>query len=156
VLLAEIGDCRARYPTRESLSGDAGQSPVAVESGKHKVAHFRWACNKRLRDAFCTLADSTRHWHPWAQAVYARAIAKGHDHQRAIRTLGRAWSRVVWRCWQDGVPYDPARHRALQQHITVTIPTVSGPVVDQAATERMAAGAFATNPPHSDKVTAAT
>ncbi len=24
-LLCEIGDCRARYPTRESLSGDAGQ-----------------------------------------------------------------------------------------------------------------------------------
>ena len=38
------------------------------------------------------------------------------------------------------VPYDPARHRALQQHITVTIPTRSGPVVDHAATERMAAG----------------
>jgi hypothetical protein len=52
VMLAEIGDCRARYPTHESLAGDAGQSPVAVESGKHKVAHFRWACNKRLRDAF--------------------------------------------------------------------------------------------------------
>ena len=40
--------------------------------------------------------------------------------------------------WQDGVPYDPARHRALQQHITVTIPTLSGPVVDHAATQRMA------------------
>jgi len=21
---------------------------------------------------------------------------------------------VIWRCWQDGVAYDPARHRALQ------------------------------------------
>jgi hypothetical protein len=142
VLLAEIGDCRARYPTRESLSGDAGQSPVAVESGKHKVAHFRWACNKRLRDAFCTLADSTRHWHPWAQAVYARAIAKGHDHQRAIRTLGRAWSRVVWRCWQDGVPYELALHRAAQQYITVTIPSPSGDCVDVPATQRMAGDAL--------------
>ena len=114
--------------------------------GQTQAASFRWGCNKRLRSAFCTLADSTRHWHPWAQALYAAAIARGHDHPRALRTVGRAWCRVVWRCWQDGVPYDPARHRALQQHITVTIPTVSGPVVDQAATERMAAGAFATNP----------
>jgi hypothetical protein len=24
----------------------------------------------------------------------------------------RAWSRVIWRCWQDGVAYDPSRHRA--------------------------------------------
>ncbi len=145
-LLAEIGDCRARYPTRDALAGDAGQAAVAIQSGKRKTASFRWGCNKRLRSAFCTLADSTRHWHPWAQALYAAAIARGHDHPRALRTVGRAWCRVVWRCWQDGVPYDPARHRALQQHITVTIPTVSGPVVDQAATERMAAGAFATNP----------
>ncbi|MGO9791058.1 MAG: IS110 family transposase, partial [Solirubrobacteraceae bacterium] len=143
VLLAEIGDCRARYPTRESLSGDGGQSPVAVESGKHKVARFRWACNKRLRAAFCTLADSTRHWHPWAEAVYARAIAKGHDHQRAIRTLGRAWSRIVWRCWQDRVPYELARHHAAQQYITVTIPSPSGDCVDVPATQRMAGDALA-------------
>ncbi len=120
-LLAEIGDCRARYPTREALAGDVGQGAVAVESGKRKVACFRWACNKRLRGAFCTLADSTRHWHPWAADHQASAIQRGHDHPRATRTLGRAWCRIVWRCWQDGVPYDPARHRALQQHITVTM-----------------------------------
>ncbi len=136
-MLAEIGDCRARYPTGDTLAGDAGQAPVAVESGKRKVACFRWACNKRLRDAFCTLADSTRQWHPWAQAHYARAIADGHDHPRATRTLGRAWCRVVWRCWQDRVPYDPARHRALQRHVLVTVPTPSGPRPDTAATQRM-------------------
>ena len=39
--------------------------------------------------------------------------------------------------WQDGVPYDPARHRALQAHCTVTIPTSSGPRPDLAATQRM-------------------
>ena len=94
-LVAEIGDCRARYPTRDALAGDAGQAAVALESGKRKVACFRWACNKRLRDAFCTLADSTRHWHPWAADHYARSIQHDHDHQRAIRTLGRAWCRVV-------------------------------------------------------------
>ena len=155
-LLAEIGDCRARYPSRDALAGDAGQAAVALESGKRKTASFRWGCNKRLRKAFCTLADSTRHWHPWAQALYAAAIARGHEHPRAIRTLGRAWCRVVWQCWQKRTPYDPARHRALQQHITVTIPTASGPVVDEVATLRIAADALATNPrPDSKKVTAA-
>ena len=136
-MLTEIGDCRARYPSRDTLAGDAGQAAVAVESGKRKVACFRWACNKRLRSAFCTLADTTRHWHPWAADHYARQIAAGHDHPRAIRTLGRAWCRIVWRCWQDRVPYDPARHRALQAHCTVTIPTSSGPRPDTAATQRM-------------------
>ena len=140
-LLAEIGDCRGRYPTRDTLAGDAGQAAVAIESGKRKAACFRWGCNKRLRDAFCTLADSSRHHNPWAQDLYAAARARGHDHPRALRTLGRAWCRIVWRCWQDRVPYDPARHRALQRHVTVTIPTSSGPVPDLAATQRMAGAA---------------
>jgi transposase len=136
-LLAEIGDCRARYPTAEHLAADAGMSPVAVESGRRKVACFCRGCDKRLRDAFTTLADSTRHWHPWAQDHYARAIGRGHDHPRATRTLGRAWCRVIWRCWQDHTPYDPARHRGLQQHVLVTVPTPSGPQPDLAATQRM-------------------
>ena len=143
--LAEIGDCRNRYPTRDALAADAGQAAVAVESGKRKTAAFRWGCNKRLRGAFCTLADSTRHWHPWAADRYAAARARGHDHPRALRTLGRAWCRVVWRCWQDRTPYDPARHRALQQHCAVTIPTSSGSLPDLAATQRML-GAAVTEP----------
>jgi len=133
-LLAEIGDCRARYPTRDTLAADAGQAAVATESGKYKAACFRWACNKRLRGAVATLADTTRHHNPWAQDLYANARQRGHDHPRAIRTLGRAWCRILWRCWQDREPYDPARHRAPQQHITVTIPTLSGPVVDEGST----------------------
>lgn len=122
-LLAEMGDCRARYPTAEHLAADAGMSPVAVESGRKKVATFRRGCDHRLRNATSTLADATRHWHPWAADHYARARARGHDHPRAIRTLGRAWTRVLWRCWQDHTPYTPARHHGLQQHLTAKIPT---------------------------------
>ena len=109
-LIAELGDSRERYPTEAALAADAGQSPVAVESGKRRVASFRRACDKRLRDSWSTLADSTRKWHPWAREVYADAIARGQDHPHALRTLGRAWARVLWRCWQDGAPYDPAKH----------------------------------------------
>jgi Transposase IS116/IS110/IS902 family len=98
-MLAEIGDRRARYPTGDALSGDAGQAAVAIESGERKTATFRWGCNQRLRGAFCTVADTTRHWHPWAQDLYAQARARGHDHPRAIRGLGRAWCRVIWRCF---------------------------------------------------------
>jgi transposase len=140
-LLAEIGDCRARYPTAEALAADAGMTPVAVESGKRKVATFRWGCDKRLRTATCTLADATRHWHPWAADRYATARARGHDHQRAIRTLGRAWIRVLWRCWQDHTAYDPAHHRGLQKHIAVLIANESRPRLDLTATQRMAGAA---------------
>lgn len=108
-LVAEIGDDRSRYPTRESLAADAGMSPVARESGKRKVATFRRACDKRLRDAAATLADATRHTNPWARKVYLDARARGLEHPHAIRVLGRAWLRVLWRCWQDRTAYDPAR-----------------------------------------------
>lgn len=118
-LLAEIGDRRERHPASASLEAIAGQSPVAVESGKKKVACFRWACNKTLRDAVSVLADSSRKHNPWARDVYERARARGHDHPHAIRILGRAWLRVIWRMWQDGTPYDPARHGSLNRLVTV-------------------------------------
>jgi transposase len=114
-LLAEIGDNRARYPTNDSLAADAGQAPVTIQSGKRSNATFRWACDKRLRKHMCVLADSTRHWHPWARDVYQRARARGCDHPHAIRILGRAWTRVLWRCWQDHTPYDPTQHTALNK-----------------------------------------
>ena len=98
-----------------------------MESGKRKTAGFRRACNKRLRVAFCRLADSSRHWHPWAQDLYAQARQRGHEHPRAIRTARtRLVSRRVAMLAQPH-RYDPARHRALQRHITVTIPSPSGP-----------------------------
>jgi transposase len=113
-LLAEIGDCRDRYPNADALAADAGMSAVAVESGKHRSACFRRACDKRLRNAVATLADASRHRHPWAHDVYQRARARGCDHPHAIRILGRAWLRVIWRIWQDHTTYDPTQHGNLQ------------------------------------------
>jgi transposase len=109
-LVAHIGDQRERYPTNEALAAAAGMSPVAVESGKRKVASFRRACDKRLRRALATLAESTRHHNRWAKEIYLRARGRGCDHAHAIRILGRAWVRVIFRMWRDGQPYDPARH----------------------------------------------
>jgi transposase len=116
-LLAEIGDNRARYPHRDALAADSGQAPVAIESGKRKSAAFRWACDKRLRNHLAVLADSTRHWHPWAADLYQRARDRGCDHPHACRILGRAWTRVLWRCWQDRVPYNPTQHQAATRHL---------------------------------------
>jgi transposase len=114
-LLAEIGDCRARFPTPESLICAAGVAPSTRQSGKHKAVTFRWAADKQLRDAVCDFAGDTRRASPWAARLYDDAIARGKDHPHAVRIIARAWLYVIWHCWQDGIPYDPARHKALQR-----------------------------------------
>jgi transposase len=111
-MLAEWGDCRPACEHPDSVAALAGVTPVTRQSGKHRDVQFRWACNKRFRAAVTTFADNSRHASPWAAKIYEQARAAGKDHPHAIRILARAWIRVIWRCWLDEVPYDPARHGA--------------------------------------------
>jgi transposase len=116
-LLSEIGDCRAKFPTPESLTCLAGAAPSTRQSGKLRAVGFRWSCDKQLRDAVVDFAADTRHANPWAAELYNRARARGHDHTHAVRILARAWLHIIWHCWQDQVPYAPDQHRALQRVI---------------------------------------
>lgn len=111
-ILAELGDDPERFPSERQLAAEAGVAPVTSASGKSRAVTFRWACNKRLRNAITTWANNSRHENPWAQQVYSRARERGCDHPHATRILARAWIRVLWRCWQDQRPYQPERHRA--------------------------------------------
>ena len=110
--LAEIGDCRQQSPTDAALAALAGVSPSTRQSGKRGQTVFRWACNGKLRFAVIDFANGSRAVDPWAAGIYRRAIDHGCCHDHAVRILARAWIRVIWRCWQDGVAFDPTRHRA--------------------------------------------
>ena len=114
-LLAEIGDRRERFPTPASLACLAGVTPSTRQSGQHRAVSFRWTCDKKLREALVDFAQDSRRANPWAEEVYRRARARGKSYPHAVRVLARAWVYVIWRCWQDRVPYDPARHGALQR-----------------------------------------
>jgi Transposase IS116/IS110/IS902 family/Transposase len=111
-VLAEWGDCRPAYDHPDAVACLAGIVPVTKASGKHTAVSFRWACNKRFRAAITGWADNSRHQSPWAAKGYADAVARGRHHPHAVRVLARAWVRVIRRSWQDGVPYDPAKHNA--------------------------------------------
>jgi transposase len=113
-LLAETGDCRSRYPDPQALAGAAGVSPVTRRSGTWISHHFRWDVNACLRDALCDFAADSRRASPWAASIYTAARQRGKDHPHAVRILACAWTPVIWRCWQDGTAYDPAKHHALQ------------------------------------------
>jgi transposase len=114
-LLAEIGDCRARFPDPEALICLAGVAPSTRQSGRHTAVTFRWAVNKQLRDAVCDFAADSRRANPWAAKLYNDAINRGKDHPHATRILARAWLYVIWHCWQNHTPYQPANHGALQR-----------------------------------------
>ena len=119
-ILAEMGDCRARYAGYRELAADGGQAPVAKESGKRRNAQFRWACDHRLRNAIAVMADTSRRHNPWAADIYDRARQRGATHQHALRILGRAWCSVLWSLWQNHQIYDPLKHTAHQRLLTST------------------------------------
>lgn len=113
-ILAELGDDRARYLTADQLAAEAGLAPVTKQSGKSRSVTFRCACNRRLRTAIACFANGSRRDSEWAAGIYNRARARGCRHPHAIRILGRAWIRILWRAWTHRTPCDPAQHGALQ------------------------------------------
>ena len=112
-LLAEIGDCRARYPDPASLAAAAGVAPSTRQSGKYLNVTYRRGCNKQLRAALVDWAQDTTRANPWARDTYDRARRRGCRHPHAARILAQGWTRILWRCWHDGVPYNPDLHGRL-------------------------------------------
>ena len=68
-----------------------------------------------MKKMITTWADNSRHASPWAKHVYTKARARGCDHPHAVRILARAWIRVIYHCWVEGVPYDPKLHGAARR-----------------------------------------
>ncbi|MER9568957.1 IS110 family transposase [Mesorhizobium opportunistum] len=117
-ITAELGDVRARFQSEDHLAAEAGVAPVTYQSGRSRGVGWRWACNKRLRAAVTCFADNSRHASPWAANVYRKARQRGCKHPDAVRILARAWLRILWRAWQDGLPYDPEKHPAARALLT--------------------------------------
>ncbi|MET7609450.1 IS110 family transposase, partial [Streptomyces avermitilis] len=72
-ILAEWGDSRDAFDGPDAVAALAGIAPVTKASGKHRAVSYRWACNKRFRQALVTFADNSRHESPWAADIYQRA-----------------------------------------------------------------------------------
>ena len=103
-LLVEIGDCKARFPTPESLACLAGVAPSTRASGQHHAVVHRYVSDKWLKNALCDFAqDSRRPTHGPPTSTGGPEPAKTH-HPQAVRVLARAWCYVIWRCWQDETP----------------------------------------------------
>ena len=117
-MLAEIGDCRDRYPSYRALAADAGQSPVAHESGKSRRATVPLG----LRPPTPRSVQHPRRLKPTPQPLGRRHLQasprnEAHGHAHAARILGRSWTQIIWRLWQDHDTYDPTQtHRPPEAH----------------------------------------
>lgn len=112
-LLAEIGDCRARYPDPQALAAAAGVAPSTRQSGKYLNVAYRRGCNTQLRAALVDWAQDTPRANAWAQDTYQRARDRGCRHPHAARILAQGWTRILWRCWHDHTLYNPDLHGRL-------------------------------------------
>ncbi|WP_285902983.1 IS110 family transposase [Frankia sp. AiPs1] len=109
-LIGEMGDDRARFPSAAALLAEAGLAPVTRASGRTHQVRFRYAANRRMRHAIDWWTFVSAREDEWAGAVYDAARERGQSKYRALRGLGARWTRVLWRAWIDGAPYDPNRH----------------------------------------------
>ena len=112
-LLAEIGDCRARFPDADALAAAAGVAPSTRQSGTFRNVAYRRGCNKHLRAAVVDWAQDTPRANAWARDTYDRARQRGARHPHAARILAQGWTRILWRCWTDHQPYNPDLHGRL-------------------------------------------
>jgi transposase len=111
-LLVAFGTDRSRYPDACSLQKYAGIAPVKQKSGHSLWIHWRWNAPKFLRQTFVEWAGQSVPKCAWAKAYYRQQRAAGKHHQATLRALAFKWIRILWRCWQDRVPYSEARYLA--------------------------------------------
>lgn len=113
-LVAEVGEDRSRFPSAGSLLAEAGLAPVTRQSGSSRRVGFRYAANHHLRAAWGQWMLTAIRISPWTRAAYDAARVRGQSHNRAVRSVGARWGRILWRCWLDRRAYDPALDRRVQ------------------------------------------
>jgi transposase len=109
---AELGDAAGRWESFRHLQAEAGVVPVTKESGKSRVVHFRFACNKHLRYALYWFSFVSLNHSEWAKIYYRQQRAQGHNHPQALRALGAKWLKIIFVMWRDHKAYDEKLHLA--------------------------------------------
>lgn len=115
-LIAALGTQRERYQSASEIQCYSGIAPVITRSGQQYWVHWRWSCPKFLRQTFQEWAQHSIASSAWAREYYEQQRAKGNSSNAAVRALAFKWIRILFRCWQDGKPYDEQLYqRALAQ-----------------------------------------
>jgi transposase len=109
-LAAGWGTQRDRFESSDAMAAYSGIAPVKQASGRSVWIHMRWACPKFLRQTFHELARTSLSFCVWAQCYHQMQLQRGKGRHAAFRALAFKWQRIMWRCWQDHLPYDDAKY----------------------------------------------
>lgn len=109
-LLAAMGVNRSKFSSAEQLACFTGIAPVIERSGNQCWTHWRFKCNKHLRQAFIEWTFLSTRTSFWAGEFYKHQRAKGKTHSVAVRALAFKWIRVIFRMWKNKEPYSEARY----------------------------------------------
>ena len=109
-LLVAFGEQRERYADAAALQTYCGIAPVTVRSGNACWVHWRYQCPKFLRQTFVEWSGASIQKSFWARAYYEQQRQRGKSHNVAVRGLAFKWIRILFRCWQNRVPYDESRY----------------------------------------------
>lgn len=105
-LLCAFGTDRQRYAHAHEIQTFGGIAPVVERSGKQMWVHWRWHRPVFLCQTFYEFAQRSMVHCPWAMAYYRMQLSRGKRSHAAIRALAYKWIRILFRCWQERIPYD--------------------------------------------------
>ncbi len=109
IVLAEIGDDRARFTDDRALQAFAGSAPVTRASGKSRTVTRRRTKNNRLAGIGYSWAFTAAARPSPTREHYLRRREHGDGHPAALRHLFNRMLGQLHHCLATGQGYDPIR-----------------------------------------------
>jgi transposase len=115
-LLVAFGTQREKFGDAKAVQQLSGIAPITLKSGQSQCQYFRLTAPRFLHQTFWEFAKCSLVSCAWARAVVDHLMKdKGHNFNSAVRTLAFKWIRILWRMWQDRVPYNETTYLASLQ-----------------------------------------
>ena len=109
IVLAEIGDDRARFVDDRALQAFAGSAPVTRASGKSRTVTRRRTKNNRLAAVGYSWAFTAASRPSPTREHYLRRRERGDGHAAALRHLFNRMLGQLHHCLATGQHYDPIK-----------------------------------------------
>ena len=109
----------------------SGIAPVLKRSGQATTIHRRYARPLFLHQSFIEYANESIRHSLWARAFYQMQKNANKTHWVIIRALAYKWIRILFRCWQERIPYDEIRYiKSLQKSGSPLLPFLAQPATN--------------------------